>query len=233
MKLEIVNLENELSLVQIKTIINTSNSLKKERISYLITKRLFDIFIGIIGCIALAPIACIIFIANKISKDKGPVFYIQKRIGKNGKTFKMIKFRSMYIGAEENLEEYLNKNESLKLEYEKYKKLKDDPRITKVGRFIRKISLDEFPQVINIIKGDMSVVGNRPYLLQEKDEMGENFSDITRTKPGLTGLWQTHGRSDVTFKDRLRIEKFYSEKCNVLLDIKILIKTIKVVLMGI
>lgn len=191
-----------------------------------IFKRIIDIFGGLIGVIALIPLSIIIYIANVLSKDSGPVFYCQERIGKNGKLFKMYKYRSMVVGADEKLNEYLKENDEAREEYKKYKKLKNDPRVTKVGNFIRKTSLDEFPQFINVLKGEMSLVGPRPYLLREKEDMNKYYTYIIKTKPGITGFWQISGRSDVTFDERLIMDYNYSQTRSLKTDIKILIKTI-------
>ena len=135
----------------------------------------------------------------------------------------------MVPNADDILMEML-KDKKIADEYNKNKKLKNDPRITKVGKIIRKTSLDEIPQFINILKGDMSLVGNRPYLPREKDDMGKYYDDIIKTKPGLTGYWQVSGRSDVSFKNRLKLEQYYSNNYSFKLDIQIVFKTIKVVL---
>ncbi len=190
-------------------------------------KRIVDIIAGLIGTILLIPITICIYIAKKILKeDDGPIFYDQLRIGKNGKVFKMYKYRSMVIGADEILKEYLEKNEEARREYKEYKKLKNDPRITRVGKFLRKTSLDEFPQFINVLKGDMSLVGPRPYLPREKEDMGEYYTYIIKTKPGITGFWQISGRSDVTFDDRLKMDYDYNKNTSLKNDLKILVKTV-------
>ena len=196
---------------------------KVERIS----KRGIDIVGGIAGTLLLIPLTAILFIANYVSNDNGPLFYTQKRIGKNGKVFKMYKFRSMCVGADEKLKNYLEENEEARKEYKKYKKLKHDPRVTKIGEFIRKTSLDEFPQFINILKGDMSLVGPRPYLEREKDEMTYYYKYIVSCKPGLTGYWQIAGRSNVTFEDRLHMDMDYYRKHTLKTDMKILKKTVE------
>ena len=193
-------------------------------------KRTVDFLGGIVGTILLVPITIAVFIGNKILKDNGPIFYTQERIGKNGKKFKMYKFRSMVLNADEKLEKYLSENEEARKEYKKYRKLKNDPRITKMGRLLRKTSLDEFPQFINIIKGDMSLVGPRPYLEKEKEEMNGFFKYITSMKPGLTGFWQVNGRNDVTFVDRLDMDMNYYYTRSLKLDAKILYKTVKKVI---
>ena len=187
-----------------------------------ILKRFIDIIGSIVGIVCLIPLTIIIWIANLIMKDNGPIFYTQERIGKNGKIFKMYKYRSMVVGADEKLKEYLEKNEEARKEYAEYKKLKNDPRITKIGAFLRKTSLDEFPQFINILKGEMSLVGPRPYLPREKEEINGFFNYIMSCKPGLTGFWQVNGRSDVTFTDRLDMDMRYYYNHNLKMDIKIL-----------
>ena len=190
-------------------------------------KRGIDILGGICGTLMLIPLTIIIWIANRIEKDKGPIFYTQMRIGKDGKLFKMYKYRSMVVGAEEILERYLKENEEARKEYKKYKKLKKDPRITKIGKILRKTSLDEFPQFINVLKGDMSLVGPRPYLLREKEEINGFFKYITSCKPGITGLWQTRGRSNTTFTDRLTMDMEYYHNHSLKQDIKLIYKTVK------
>ena len=187
-----------------------------------ILKRFIDIIGSLVGIICLVPLTIIIWIANLIMKDNGPVFYTQERIGKNGRIFKMYKYRSMVVGADEKLKEYLEKNEEARKEYAEYKKLKNDPRITKIGAFLRKTSLDEFPQFINILRGEMSLVGPRPYLPREKEEINGFFNYIMSCKPGLTGFWQVNGRSDVTFTDRLDMDMRYYYNHNLKMDIKIL-----------
>ena len=192
----------------------------------LFIKRIVDIIGGIIGTILLLPLTAIVFIGNKICKDNGPVFYSQERIGKDGKAFKMYKYRSMVVGADDVLNDLLQQDEIARKEYKKYKKLKNDPRVTKMGSFLRKTSLDEFPQFINVLKGDISLVGPRAYLPREKEDMGEKYDKIIRVKPGLTGLWQVNGRNQTTFEDRLNIDIEYSHKFNLWLDIKIILRTI-------
>lgn len=214
-----VNLEQ----IPIATVYRNKAILKIEKI----LKRTIDIIAGIFGIIALLPLTLIIYIANLICKDKGPVFYTQERYGKNGKIFKLYKYRSMVVGADEKLKEYLAENEEARREYKEYKKLKDDPRITKVGKFIRKTSLDEFPQFINVLRGDMSLVGPRPYLPREREDINGFFNYITSVKPGITGLWQVNGRSATTFTDRLTLDMSYYYKHNLKLDLKILGKTVK------
>lgn len=219
---EIIVSNNETALVQPQQYIpeKTDNLLIGK-----IFKRLIDILGGIVGTIVLIPLTIGIAIANLICKDNGPIFYSQYRMGKNGKLFKMYKYRSMVVGADEKLKKYLEENEEARKEYKKYKKLKHDPRVTKVGEFIRKTSLDEFPQFINVLKGDMSLVGPRPYLEREKEDMNGYYKYITTFKPGLTGLWQISGRSDVDFATRIDLDMQYYYNHSLNGDIKILFKT--------
>lgn len=219
---EIIVSNNETALVQPQQYIpeKTDNLLIGK-----ILKRLIDILGGIFGTIVLIPLTIGIAIANLICKDNGPIFYSQYRMGKNGKLFKMYKYRSMVVGADEKLKKYLEENEEARKEYKKYKKLKHDQRVTKVGEFIRKTSLDEFPQFINVLKGDMSLVGPRPYLEREKEDMNGYYKYITTCKPGLTGLWQISGRSDVDFATRIDLDMQYYYNHSLKGDIKILFKT--------
>ena len=200
--------------------------------TYLFCKRLFDIVCGLIGFIVLVPIIIIVKIFTLLSGDKESIFFTQSRIGQNGKEFKFYKFRSMVPNADEVLFELLKKDKELAEEYKINKKLKMDPRITKIGAILRKSSLDELPQVINILKGDMAVIGNRPYLPREKEDMGEYFDDIVSTKPGLTGLWQTSGTKKTTFAHRLLFESWYSRNMTMWLDIRIFFATFKAVIFG-
>ena len=197
---------------------------------YFFVKRLFDILMAIIGIIVMIPIALLVKISYMLTGDFDSIFYKQKRIGKNGVEFNFYKFRSMVPNADEVLKELLKKDKKLAKEYKINKKLEHDPRVTKMGAILRKTSLDELPQVLNILVADMSVVGNRPYLPREKEDMGIYYNDIIKTKPGLTGLWQVSGSSNTTFEERLKIEQEYSSTCGFKIDIKIFFKTFGVVL---
>lgn len=199
---------------------------------YLFVKRCFDIVCGLIGVIVLIPVTIILKIVTICSGDLNPIIFSQNRIGKNGKEFKFYKFRSMVSNADEVLFKTLEMNKLMAEEYKKNRKLKNDPRITKVGKVIRKLSIDELPQLINVLKGDMSIIGNRPYLPREKEDMKDFYEDIIKTKPGITGYWQVNGRSKTTFKERLELERYYSNNYSLILDIKIFFKTFKVVLFG-
>lgn len=197
-----------------------------------IIKRGFDIIFGIIGCIILLPLLLIVKIAYLLNGDHESVFFIQKRIGLNGKEFDFYKFRSMIPNADEVLFKLLREDKEAAAEYKKYKKLKHDPRITGVGKFLRRTSLDELPQFINVLNGTMSLIGNRPYLPREKQDMGESFDEIVKTKPGITGYWQVSGKENSSFEKRLEMETEYSNNASIILDIKIFFKTFKAVLFG-
>lgn len=199
--------------------------------TYLAIKRLFDMICAFIGCLFLIPVALIVKISYVLNKDYSSIFFKQQRIGKNGKLFNFYKFRSMVPNADEVLFKLLETDEEAAKEYKINKKLENDPRITKMGKILRKTSIDELPQLINILKGDMSLIGNRPYLPREQEDMGNFYNDVLKTKPGLTGYWQVSGRSDTTFEERLMLEKFYSNHNSLKLDIKIFFKTFKVVLL--
>lgn len=210
----------------------TETILEKNRIqyyTYLFVKRVFDIVGSVLGIVVLIPVTLVIATTKAILKENdGPLFYEQLRVGKNGKVFRMYKFRTMCIDADEKLRVYLleHKDEENALYYKKYKKLKDDPRVTKFGRFLRKTSIDELPQVINVLKGDMSLVGPRPYLPREKEDMDEYYDCIIKTRPGVTGYWQIAGRNDVTFEDRLKMDCEYNKKKSLKTDLKLLAKTV-------
>lgn len=221
---------NNEALIKEQTFNGTSLKKIKKNL-YLGIKRTFDIIVSLVGCLFLLPIALIVKICNVISGDLNPVIFSQSRIGKDGKEFKFYKFRSMIPNADEALFELLEKNPERRKEYELNKKLENDPRITKMGKFLRKTSLDELPQLINVLKGDMSLIGNRPYLPREKKDMKKYYENIVKTKPGLTGYWQVNGRSETSFGERLTLEQYYSNHASLKLDIKIFFKTFKVVLL--
>lgn len=196
----------------------------KKKYFYRFIKRTFDILCSIIGVVLLIPITILVKLAYILTGDFKPIIYTQDRIGKNGKHFPLFKYRSMVWDAEKKLEDVL-KDPKLKKEYDKYKKLENDPRITKIGKILRSISLDEFPQFINVFLGHMSLIGPRPYLPTEKKYMGKYYDEIVKVKPGITGLWQVNGRSDTTFDERVVLEREYVEKCGLSLDFKIFFKT--------
>ena len=170
-----------------------------------------------------------IFIACKIRKDGGPAFYSHERIGKNGKPFQCIKFRSMIINSQEVLEELLANDEEAKAEWERDFKLRNDPRVTPIGKFIRKTSLDELPQLINVLKGEMSLIGPRPVIEEEKKYYGKHWDEFLSIKPGMTGLWQVSGRNDTTYDERVSLDIKYIRNWTLWMDIKIVFKTIGII----
>lgn len=205
----------------------------KKRPIYRFIKRFLDIIGSLLGIILLSWLLLIIAIVVKLS-SKGPVLFKDKRVGLKGKDIKIWKFRTMYVDAESRLKEYLT-SEQLK-QWEQERKIDNDPRITKVGKFLRKTSLDELPQLFNILVGKLSICGNRPITRMELDKW---YTEVERTllakvKPGLTGYWQAYGRSDVTFEsgERQKLDLIYASKCSLWLDIKIICKTVIVVLTG-
>ncbi len=194
-------------------------------------KRVFDIVVGGLLLIAASPLFIIISILVKLT-SRGPVLYRQTRLGKGGKPFKVYKFRTMVANADNYLREWLSKDPTLRQEFEEYFKLKNDPRVTAVGRVLRKASLDELPQLINVLKGDMHLVGPRP-IVREEVRYYEPYEDVLfSVKPGVTGLWQVSGRSNLPYSERVKIDISYIRRRNFLLDIFILIKTFKIIFTG-
>ncbi len=198
-------------------------------------KRPFDVLFSSFILLVTLPITLFIVLLIKFF-DGGNVLFRQKRPGLKGQTFELLKFRTMYPNNEEILEEYLRKNPKAREEWEKYRKLKTyDPRVTPIGRFLRKYSLDELPQFINVLKGDMSVVGPRPYLSEEFDDYNvpeEVRKKLFSVKPGITGLWQVEGRNEKTFEERIKLDLKYIENISFWNDIKIILKTIWIMLKG-
>lgn len=197
-----------------------------------LAKCVMDILGSLVGILTLIPLSIYVYYKNRKEGDKDPIFFTQQRIGKDGKPFKIYKFRTMVPNAEQVLEDLMEKDPAIKKEYLANKKLENDPRITKAGKMLREKSLDEFPQFINVLKGEMSIVGPRPYLLREKEDMGYAYKSIINCKPGVTGMWQTHGRSDVSFEERLELDDYYYRNWNFWLDVTLLIKTIRLVIHG-
>lgn len=207
-----------------------SNGVEKVKVStnYLVIKRGIDIIVSILGLLIISPVFVLISIMYMFGDSKGSLFFKQKRYGKNGKMFSIYKFRSMVVNADEKLKE----NREL---YEKYIKNNykleqdEDPRITNLGRFLRKTSLDELPQLINVLKGDMSLVGPRPIVEEELKEYRHKKDDFLSVKPGITGYWQISGRSNVGYPERVDLELYYVYNQSLFLDIKILLQTLVVV----
>lgn len=187
---------------------------------YCFFKRMMDIICSLIGLIALVPIFLIVAVAIKI-ESKGPIVFIQKRVGKDGKTFGIYKFRSMVVNAEELKDKLSDKNEISGPMF----KMKEDPRVTKVGKFIRKTSIDELPQLINVLRGEMSLVGPRPSLPDEVMKFENWMMQRLSVKPGLTCYWQVSGRNDIGFREWMKLDVKYVEERSLLVDIKLIFKT--------
>lgn len=196
------------------------------RTTYLFFKRVVDILGSFIGLIILSPV--FLYVAFKIKQEdpSGPVFFSQIRVGKNGRIFKMYKFRSMCVDAEQKLKDLLKHNE---IEGAMFK-MKDDPRVTKIGKFIRKTSIDELPQFWNVLKGDMSLVGPRPPLTREVKEYTKYDRQRLYVKPGCTGLWQISGRNHVGFTEMVEMDILYIKKSSLLFDLKVIFRTILVII---
>ncbi|HDH01823.1 MAG TPA: undecaprenyl-phosphate galactose phosphotransferase WbaP [Nitrospirae bacterium] len=194
-----------------------------------IAKRLFDYTAGFILFLLLIIPVVIISILIRIT-SKGPAIFMQQRIGRGGRPFMCYKFRTMYLDAEERLNGILETDSKARAEWEEYWKLRNDPRVTGLGDFLRKTSLDELPQIFNVLKGEMSLVGPRPYLPRERDFLKEFAEVILSVPPGITGLWQVSGRSNTSYKYRVSLDSWYVRNWNLWLDIVILIKTTRVVL---
>lgn len=192
-------------------------------------KRCFDLFVSSLLSIPLLIIVAILSIFIKLD-SKGSAIFSQDRVGKDGKTFRCYKFRTMYYDAEQRLKDILSSDENIKKEWESNWKLKNDPRVTRIGRFLRRTSLDELPQLFNVLKGEMSLVGPRPYLLDELSKVGEKMNICFCVPPGITGLWQVSGRNTTSYDYRIDLDSWYVRNWDFWLDIVILFKTIKVVL---
>ena len=192
-------------------------------------KRAFDLSVATLGTIAISPFLLGIAIAIKVSSP-GPAIYAHRRIGRNGAHFNCYKFRSMVSDSDKRLKEFLEANPEAAKEWEESHKLKHDPRVTKIGALLRKTSLDELPQLFNVIRGQMSLVGPRPIVDEEIIKYDVFFSDYTLVRPGMTGLWQTSGRSDTSYSRRVRLDAWYVRNWNIWLDISLLVKTVRVVL---
>ena len=195
-------------------------------------KRVFDIFFSVFAIIVTSPFMLLIALGIKLT-DRGKVFFTQKRVGKDGKEFDIIKFRSMYPDAERRLRDILENDPQAKKEWEESFKLKNDPRITPIGKFLRKTSLDELPQFFNVLKGDMSVVGPRPVTKEELDKFYKEKAKLYKSvRPGVTGYWQVEGRSDTDYEERVKMDEWYIKNQSLWLDLKIILKTIKVMITG-
>ncbi len=206
------------------------NSNRKKTFSfYKFFKKIFDSLFSLFFLIISLPLFILISFFIKLSSS-GPIFYLQERIGKNNIPFKCIKFRTMYPEAKYILENLLMKDDNFKKEFEETHKIKNDPRITTIGKLLRKTSLDELPQFINVLRGEMSIIGPRPIVKDEIIMYKENFKKVSSIKPGITGLWQVSGRNNLTYKRRIMLDLNYVENYNLLMDLRILIRTFGVIL---
>lgn len=231
------NLAEELELkpeVEVKTykrnlvVVKPSleSEIKSQNIFVLFVKRIIDILGAIVGISILIPLTAIVAIVNWINRENGPIFYSQERIGKNGEKFKIYKFRTMVTNSQEILDKLLAEDEDIRKEWEENRKLKNDPRITKVGNFLRKTSLDEFPQFVNVLIGNMSLVGPRAVIEEELPKFGLFKDKILSVKPGVTGYWAANGRSDTSYEERVQMESTYVDNFSIKMDIKLLFKTV-------
>ncbi len=203
--------------------------IKKRQNKYKNFKFGFDIVFSLLVIIIASPIFILISILIKFS-SRGPIFYYHKRVGKNFKTFYCIKFRTMHPEADDILENLLDNNELIKNEYEKTHKIKNDPRITRIGEFLRKTSLDELPQFLNVLKLEMSVIGPRPIVEKEIIKYNNSISKVVSIRPGITGLWQVSGRNNLSYKKRVFLDCLYVDQFNLLMDLRIIIRTLGVLI---
>lgn len=208
------------------SMVRVKNNEKITNKPYVYVKRGIDVILSTIALVVLSPLFLILAILIKLD-SKGPVFFLHTRIGKNGKNIKIYKFRTMVTNAEELIKEFTP--EQMK-EYKENYKLTNDPRITKIGKFLRKTSLDELPQLINIIKGDLSIIGPRPVVKDELEKYGENMAKFLSVTPGLTGNWAANGRNNTTYEERMRLELEYVDNISLKTDIKIFFQTIYAVI---
>jgi undecaprenyl-phosphate galactose phosphotransferase len=208
-------------------IVLESSLLKKHNV---LLKKISELFLAVLLIPLLIPIFGIIIYLMKKEEPKGSILYKQDRMGKDGKIFTCYKFRSMREDGDAILAEYLKENPQEVENYSIFHKYENDPRVTKVGAFMRKTSLDELPQILNVLKCEMSLIGPRPYMLNEKEKIGDSLGLVLAVKPGISGLWQVSGRSDVDFHSRVEMDVYYTRNWNLWLDFVILLKTIKTVL---
>jgi exopolysaccharide biosynthesis polyprenyl glycosylphosphotransferase len=192
-----------------------------------VAKRSFDVVVAATGLVLVAPLMAVAAVAIKITSP-GPVLFRQERVGRSGRPFQVLKLRTMVVDAEDRLDEVLDRNESDGPLF----KLRDDPRITSAGRWLRKLSIDELPQLWNVVRGDMSLVGPRPALPREVAEWDDELFERLRVRPGITGMWQVSGRSDTGFAEYQRLDLFYVDNWSILIDIGILARTVPTVLSG-
>ena len=209
-----------------KLSVNTRETIKKKQLS----KRFFDIVFGVVSIILISPVYLLIILIIKIWSPASPVFFSHWRVGQNGRYFKCLKFRTMVPDAEEILDNWKIDNPALYEEFQKGFKLEHDPRVVRViGTILRKTSLDELPQLINVIKGDMSLVGPRPIVMAEIEKYSVYFDSLVTIRPGITGLWQVSGRSDVSYEERIMMDIEYVHNISLWRDIRIILRTLYIV----
>lgn len=208
---------------------NSQRGLSRHRLDGGFAKRLFDVIFSLSVLILFLPIYLILVLLIAWSSP-GPIFYVQERVGKNYKAFGCIKFRTMVENADEMLDDIMATSPQLRDEFEDNFKLKQDPRITRIGRFLRLTSLDEFPQFWNVLKGDMSVVGPRPLVPEELPKYGRHMDKILTIRPGITGLWQVSGRNDIPYERRVQIDVYYVQFRSFWLDLWLIVRTLGVMI---
>lgn len=221
-----ISLDTKLETKEEYAVRTKENSRRKK--GYLVAKRALDIFLSVLGLlIGVVPMA-IISLLIKI-ESPGPVIFVHHRIGKNGNALPLLKFRSMYTDAEQRIASFTPEQ---KAEWEKNFKLENDPRITRIGKFLRKSSMDELPQLVNVLKGELSIVGPRPIVKEELEKYGPNKDKFLSVTPGLTGYWQAYARSSCDYEQRMEMELLYAEKANFWWDVKIMFATVGAVFGG-
>jgi Undecaprenyl-phosphate galactose phosphotransferase WbaP len=195
-------------------------------------KRVFDLVVTVAAGALVSPLILVLALLVYLESRGGPVFYKDRRMGQDSRLFSCVKFRTMMPDAEELLQRILEEDAELREEYTKYHKLRNDPRVTRIGRFLRKTSLDELPQIWNVLRGEMSLVGPRPYLPRESEEIGPAQNEILRVPPGISGQWQVSGRNHTSFGERVEMDAYYVRDWSIWLDIVLLARTVKIVLFG-
>ena len=204
-------------------------NINSRRRNYLIIKSIFDLIFSLIFIILGSPLFFIIALLIKFS-SRGPILYHHERLGKDFQSFKCLKFRTMHPEAEDILKNLLENNSDIKKEFEKTQKIKNDPRITVIGKFLRKTSLDELPQLINVLRMEMSIVGPRPIINEEMKKYNTSISKVLSIKPGITGLWQVSGRNNLSYDKRVFLDSLYIDKLDFIMDLRIIIRTFGVIL---
>lgn len=218
--------------IDMRSVISTRvNDSDEAQVFDLMLKRAFDVGIAVCALVVLLPFLLVLAAVLKLT-SRGPLLFAHRRLGKGGQTFMCLKFRSMVVNSQAVLAQHLAENPEAFAEWTRDHKLRNDPRITRIGQFIRRTSLDELPQLINVLRGEMSLVGPRPIVIEEVAKYGRYFSDYASVKPGLTGLWQVSGRNNVTYRRRVAIDCSYARNRNFAMDMGILLRTVPVILFG-